>query len=98
VKGVPGAGVSMTADEQEEMGGRPLHDGLPDRRERARLARFERDERRERGERTRERVTRERTRPWLERDRPDLRRRVWRELRDEQWALVELRERLPPEE
>lgn len=75
----------------------PIHDSFPGRREQARLSRFDRDTRRERGERTRERIARERTRPWLERDRPDLRRRVWREQRDGQWALVDLRERLPPE-
>lgn len=85
------------SNEPNEPPGEPIHQGLPGRRERARLARFDRDERRARGERTRERATRERTRPWLEQDRPDLRRRVWRELRDEQFALVDIRERLPPD-
>ena len=75
----------------------PIHGDFPDRREQARLARFERDERRGRGERTRERIAREHTRPWLEEDRPDLRRRVWREQRDAQWAIVDRRERLPPD-
>ena len=79
------------------MNDQPIHNAFPDRREQARLARFDRDQRRERGERNRERADRERTRPWLEQDRPDLRRRVWREWRDRQWALVELRERLPPD-
>ena len=85
------------SDEQSESSGEAIHDGLPDRKERARLARLDRAERRARGARNRERAAREATRPWLERDRPDLRRRVWRELRDEQWAFVDLRERLPPE-
>lgn len=76
---------------------RPIHNDFPDHREQARLARFDRDERRTRGERTRERVARERTRPWLEEDRPDLRRRVWRERRDAQWEIVDRRERLPPD-
>ncbi len=68
-------------------------EGLPDRRELARLARFDRDERRARGERTRERRARERTRAWREQDRPTLRTRVWRDLRDEQRHLLDLRER-----
>lgn len=70
-----------------------LRQGLPDRRELGRLARHDRDERRNRGERTRERIARERRRDWHERDRPTLRTRVWRDLRDEQWAIVEIRER-----
>ena len=72
--------------------GEALHDGLPNSKERARLARLDRAERRARGERNRERAARDATRPWHERDRPDLRRRVWRELRDEQWAFVDLRD------
>jgi hypothetical protein len=70
-----------------------LRQGLPDRRELARLGRLDRAERRRRGERTRERITREQTRGWREEDRPTLRTRVWRELRDEQWSLMDLRER-----
>ena len=76
-------------DDKEEQ----VRQGLPDRRELGRLARHERDERRGRGERARERIARERKRAWQERDRPTLRTRVWRELRDEQWAIVDIRER-----
>lgn len=76
--------------------GGPVHGGPPGRHEAARLARLDRDERRARGERARERAARERTRPWREGDAPDLRRRVWRERRDAQWATVDRRERQPP--
>jgi hypothetical protein len=71
--------------------------GLPDHRELARLARLDRAERRRRGERNRERIARERTRAWREQDRPTLRTRVWRDLRDEQWAITDLRERAATE-
>jgi hypothetical protein len=80
-------------DQDFEILGDAVRQGLPDRRELARLARLDRAERRRRGERTRERVTREQTRAWREQDRPTLRTRVWRELRDEQWAITDLRER-----
>lgn len=70
-----------------------MREGLPDRRELARLGRLDRAERRQRGERTRERIAREQTRPWREEDRPILRTRVWRDLRDEQWFIMDLRER-----
>jgi hypothetical protein len=78
--------------------GEPLRQGLPDYRELARLARLDRQERRRRGERTRERIARERTRAWREQDRPTLRTRVWRDLRDEQWSIIDLRERESGEE
>jgi hypothetical protein len=81
------------SDERFEALDEPVRQGLPNRRELGRLARHDRDERRRRGERTRERLAREQKRVWHERDRPTLRTRVWRELRDEQWAIVDIRER-----
>ncbi len=64
----------------------------PGRRERERLERLGRQERLARGERTRERVAREQTRPWREQDRWGLRKRVWQERRDNDRAVLELRE------
>jgi hypothetical protein len=81
------------SDERLERSDESVRQGLPNRRELGRLARHDRDERRRRGERTRERLAREQKRAWHERDRPTLRTSVWRELRDEQWAIVDIRER-----
>jgi hypothetical protein len=70
---------------------RPL-DSL-ERREAERIGRALRRERDAWGERTRERVARERRRPWSEEERWTLRKRVWRERRDHERALLEARER-----
>jgi hypothetical protein len=85
--------TAMMSDERIDEPGALVRQGLPNRRELGRLARHDRDERRRRGERTRERLAREQKRAWHERDRPTLRTSVWRELRDEQWAIVDIRER-----
>jgi hypothetical protein len=64
-----------------------------ERREAERLARRGRAERGAWRERTRERVAREQERPWREQDRWELRKRVWKERRDHERALLEQRER-----
>jgi hypothetical protein len=64
-----------------------------ERREAERLARLGRAERSVWRERTRERVAREQERPWREQDRWGLRKRVWKERRDHERELLELRER-----
>jgi hypothetical protein len=64
-----------------------------ERREAERLARLGRIERSAWRERTRERVAREQERPWREQDRWGLRKRVWKERRDHERELLELRER-----
>jgi hypothetical protein len=64
-----------------------------ERREAERLARLGRAERSAWRERTRERVAREQERPWREQDRWGLRKRVWKERRDHERELLELRER-----
>jgi hypothetical protein len=64
-----------------------------ERREAERLARLGRAERSQWRERTRERVAREQERPWREQDRWGLRKRVWKERRDHERELLELRER-----
>jgi hypothetical protein len=64
-----------------------------ERREAERLARLGRIERGVWRERTRERVAREQERPWREQDRWGLRKRVWKERRDHERELLELRER-----
>jgi hypothetical protein len=63
-----------------------------ERREAARLDRLLRQERAAGGERNRERALRERARPWSEDERWTLRKRVWRERRDRERALLEQRE------
>ena len=64
-----------------------------ERREAERLARLGRAERGAWRERTRERVAREQERPWREQERWGLRKRVWKERRDHERELLELRER-----
>jgi hypothetical protein len=63
-----------------------------ERRETERLARLGRVERSVWRERTRERVAREQEHPWREQDRWGLRKRVWKERRDHERELLELRE------
>lgn len=64
-----------------------------ERREAERLARLGRAERVVWRERSRERVAREQERPWREQDRWGLRKRIWKERRDHERELLELRER-----
>lgn len=63
-----------------------------DRRAAARLERLGRQERQALGERGRERAAREQQRPWTPSERWTLRKRLWRERRDHERALLDTRD------
>lgn len=63
-----------------------------DRRERDKLTRLYREERQGWRERTRERVARERNQPWKSEEGWGIRKRLWRERRDQERELLDQRE------